>query len=62
MVVNYGVRPLGALTGGALGTWLGVRETLWLATAGALLGVLWLLGSPVLALRDLPVPEEIPEL
>ena len=36
MVVNYGVRPLGALTGGALGTWIGLRPTLWIATAGAL--------------------------
>jgi len=57
MVVNYGVRPLGALAGGALGTWIGLRETLWIATAGALLGVLWLLPSPVLGLRELPEPE-----
>jgi MFS family permease len=53
-VVNYGVRPLGALVGGALGTWIGVRETLWFATVGALGGVLWLLPSPVLRLRELP--------
>jgi predicted MFS family arabinose efflux permease len=62
-VVNYGVRPVGALVGGALGTWIGIRETLWIATAGALLGVLWLLPSPVLRLQDLPengeaAPEE----
>ena len=57
MVVNYGVRPLGALAGGALGSWIGLRETLWFATAGALLGVLWLLPSPILGLRDLPEPE-----
>jgi MFS family permease len=54
MVVNYGVRPLGALVGGALGSWIGLRETLWIATTGALLGVLWLLPSPVLKLRELP--------
>jgi MFS family permease len=54
MVVNYGVRPLGALVGGALGTWIGLRETLWIATAGALLGFLWLLPSPILGLRELP--------
>lgn len=54
LVVNYGVRPLGALAGGALGSWIGLRETLWLATAGALAGVLWLLPSPILKLRDLP--------
>ena len=58
MVVNYGVRPLGALVGGGLGTWLGLRETLWIATAGAMLGVLWLLPSPILGLRELPEPEE----
>jgi MFS family permease len=54
MVVNYGVRPLGALVGGALGSWIGLRETLWIATAGALLGFLWLLPSPILGLRELP--------
>jgi MFS family permease len=58
MVVNYGVRPLGALAGGALGTWIGLRPTLWVATVGALLGVLWLLPSPILGLRTLPEAEE----
>lgn len=55
MVVNYGVRPLGALVGGALGSWMGLRETLWVATAGGLLGFLWLLPSPILGLRDAEV-------
>jgi predicted MFS family arabinose efflux permease len=54
MVVNYGVRPLGALVGGALGSWIGLRETLWVATTGALAGILWLLPSPILRLRELP--------
>jgi predicted MFS family arabinose efflux permease len=54
MVVNYGVRPVGALLGGALGTWIGLRPTLWIATVGAMAGVLWLIGSPFLQLRDLP--------
>ncbi len=53
-VVNYGVRPLGALAGGALGTWIGLRPTLWIATGGALAGILWLLPSPILRLRELP--------
>jgi MFS family permease len=52
--VNWGIRPLGALAGGALGAWIGVRPTLWVATVGALLGSLWLLPSPVLGLRELP--------
>src|SRR2546429_5138730 len=58
MVVNYGVRPLGALAGGALGSWIGLRPTLWIATVGALAGVLWLLPSPLLRLRELPQVEE----
>ena len=58
MVVNYGVRPLGALVGGALGSWIGLRETLWIATAGALLGFVWLLPSPILKLRELPTAFE----
>jgi MFS family permease len=58
MVVNYGVRPIGALVGGALGTWIGLRPTLWIASVGAILGVLWLLPSPLLRLRELPEVEE----
>jgi hypothetical protein len=57
-VVNYGVRPLGTLAGGALGTWIELRPTLWIATAGALAGSLWLLPSPILGLRELPEPED----
>jgi MFS family permease len=56
--VNYGVRPLGSLVGGALGSAIGLRPTLWIATVGALAGVLWLLPSPLPWLRDLPEPED----
>jgi predicted MFS family arabinose efflux permease len=49
--VNYGMRPLGALTGGFLGTALGLRPTLWLATSGGVLCVLWALPSPLRRLR-----------
>jgi len=45
--VNYGVRPLGALTGGLLGTYLGMRPALWIAAVGGLAGGLWLLPSAV---------------
>jgi MFS family permease len=54
MVVNYGVRPLGSLVAGALGSWIGLRPTLWIATVGAVAGVLFLLPSPIIRLRDLP--------
>ena len=52
--VNWGIRPLGALAGGALGAVIGVRPTLWVGVLGALASVLWLLGSPVAGLRELP--------
>lgn len=51
--INYGVRPLGAVIGGLLGTWIGVRETLLISATGGLLAVLWLLHSPILTTRDL---------
>jgi hypothetical protein len=36
--VNYGMRPVGALAGGALGTLAGVRPMLWIAAAGGIAG------------------------
>jgi MFS family permease len=54
MVVNYGVRPLGSLAGGLLGSGIGLRPALWVGTVGAIAGALWLLPSPVLSLRELP--------
>jgi predicted MFS family arabinose efflux permease len=60
--VNYGVRPLGAVTGGVLATWIGLRPTLLIAAVGGALCVLWLWGSPVLRARsldDLPSPDVV---
>jgi predicted MFS family arabinose efflux permease len=56
--INNGIRPIGALLGGTLGATLGVRPTLWIATIGAIAGVLWLLPSPVTKLRNLPERNE----
>ncbi len=52
--VNYGIRPIGAFVGGLLGTALGVREALFVTSVAASLGVVWLIGSRVLRLRELP--------
>ncbi|MEU5921187.1 MFS transporter [Streptomyces sp. NPDC047141] len=52
--LNYGFRPLGAFAGGLLGTAVGLRPTLWIATVGAVLAVLWLLPSPLARMRELP--------
>jgi MFS family permease len=57
-VVNYGVRPVGALVGGFLGTAIGLRPALWVATTGAILGFLWLLPSPIPKMKELPDVEE----
>ncbi|WP_433389333.1 MFS transporter [Micromonospora sp. KLBMP9576] len=52
--VSYGIRPVGALLGGALGSALGVRPALWIATTGALAGVLWVACTPLRRLHGLP--------
>ncbi|MBC3840318.1 MFS transporter [Streptacidiphilus sp. 4-A2] len=52
--LNYGTMPLGALLGGALGTWLGFRPALWILTAGVPLSGLILYFSPIRRHRDLP--------
>ena len=49
--VNYGVRPFGALLGGAAAEHLGVGTTIVVASVVGTLAVLWLLGSPVLRTR-----------
>lgn len=51
--VNYGVRPVGAVAGGALATLVGLRPTLLVAAVGGALSVLWLLPSPVPRIRSL---------
>ncbi|HET8651012.1 MAG TPA: MFS transporter [Gaiellaceae bacterium] len=52
--VNYGIRPIGALLGGALGTAIGLHTTLWIGVLGALAGVIFLVFSPIPRLREAP--------
>jgi MFS family permease len=58
-VVNYGVRPVGMAIGGALGATIGVHTTLWIGSVGALLGLAFLLPSPIRTMRELPEAVEI---
>lgn len=51
---NFGVRPVGAVLAGTLGTALGLRPTLWIGTAGAVLSVLWVAASGLPRIRKLP--------
>jgi hypothetical protein len=43
----WGTMPLGSLTGGLLGTVLGLRTTLVIAGVGGMLAVLWVIAAPV---------------
>jgi MFS family permease len=56
--VNYGVRPLGSLAGGFLGSTIGLRPTLWIGAAGAIVGGLFLLPSPMPHIHALPETAE----
>jgi MFS family permease len=53
----WGTMPFGSLTGGILGTVIGLRPTLWVGAIGGLTAVLWLLAKPV---RDLIAIPDIP--
>jgi MFS family permease len=58
--VVWGTLPLGGVLGGAFGTWLGVRPTLWIAFAGSWAAGWWVFFSPLRRMRD--VPEEVLEV
>ena len=52
--LTQGVKPLGALAGGVLGTALGLHPALWVAAAGATTTMLWTVFSPLRMHPGLP--------
>src|SRR5207249_1896137 len=54
----WGTIPLGALTGGLLGEFLGLRTAMGIAILGGSLAFLWVLLSPVRSLKRIPEPLE----
>ena len=54
--IVWGTIPIGTLAGGALGTWIGLRETIVIGAIGGGLSFLWILLSPQRHLRDMPEP------
>lgn len=50
----WGAIPIGSLIGGLLGTFLGLRTTLFIGTCGLILAPVWVLWSPLRALKTLP--------
>jgi MFS family permease len=57
----WGTMPLGALLGGVLGEWIGVRETVWVGAIGTALAFLFVFLSPLRTMRELPRHEESEE-
>lgn len=47
LFIGYGALPIGALVGGLLGQWLGLRTAVLISSAGLLLAVLWVYFSPL---------------
>ncbi len=56
--IVWGTIPIGALVGGALGTWVGLRQTIVVGAIGGGLAFLWILFSPQRHLREMPEPVE----
>ena len=56
--IVWGTIPIGGLIGGALGTWVGLRETLVFGALGSGASFLWILLSPQRHLREMPEPVE----
>lgn len=52
--IVWGTIPLGSLTGGALATWIGLRETIAIGAIGAGSAFLWILFSPMRSVRAMP--------
>jgi predicted MFS family arabinose efflux permease len=54
----WGTMPIGSLLGGFLGTTVGLRPTLAVAAVGSSLAFLWVILSPVRALREPPTSSD----
>ncbi len=54
--LSWGSAPIGALLGGGLGDWIGIRTTLFVAGFGAWACCLFVVLSPLRKMRDFPEP------
>ena len=52
----WGTLPLGGFLGGALGSIIGIRATLWVSAVGQATAFLWLLPSPIPRMHEMPEP------
>ena len=58
-LVQEGIGPLGALTGGILGGVLGAQNALFIASTAGILSCLWIAASPIRRLRAMPESDRI---
>lgn len=58
--VLFGAIPVGALLGGALASWIGIREAVWVLLAGNMSSAVVLAVSPLRRMRDLPDVAPVP--
>jgi MFS family permease len=56
--IVWGTIPIGSLVGGALGSWVGLRETIVVGGVGGSLAILFIVLSPQRHLREMPEPLE----
>jgi MFS family permease len=52
--IVWGTMPIGAVIGGALGTAIGIRPTLWIGFVGSWAAGFWVYFSPLRRVRDIP--------
>ena len=52
--IVWGTMPLGGLLGGALGSTIGVRPTIWIGLIGSWAAGFWVYFSPLRTMRDIP--------
>ena len=52
--IVWGTLPLGAIIGGALGSTIGIRPTLWIGFIGSWAAGFWVYFSPLRKMRDIP--------
>ena len=52
--IVWGTMPLGAIIGGALGSTIGIRPTLWIGFIGSWAAGFWVYFSPLRKMRDIP--------
>jgi MFS family permease len=55
--IVWGTLPLGGLIGGALGSLIGIRATIWVGVLGSWAAALWVVFSPLRKMRDIPAQE-----